>query len=232
MTSLEQTPIANKQEYQFSIRIHPPQPCNEDVEGDFIAFCLANKIEDYILTFEDDAARPHYHSYVVSEKTEFKLKQSFRKMFPYLKGNKHHAFSAVKDAHGCKKYICKGGDFRYCSAKYTIDDLNEFRNEWLKTKGEVAQKQQNKKQKAKKTLKDLEEVFKLLLKDKPTILNVDKNSLFIEILREFILSNNIKNYNKNFIEKYYRLYLSEKYPVEYEFYIFKTITHCLESIII
>lgn len=229
MESQEQS---QKPEYAFTIRIHPPQPCNEDVEGDFLNFCLANNIDDYILTFEDDAARPHYHTYVVSEKTEFKLKQSFRKIFPYLKGNKHHAFTPVNDAHGCKKYICKGGDFRYCSPKYTPHDLEEYRNEWLKTKGELAQKKENKKQKQKKTLKDLEEVFKLLLKDKPSIVNVDKNQQFIEILKEFILANNIKNYNKNFIEKYYRTYLCEKYPVEYEFYIWKTITHYLEGIII
>jgi hypothetical protein len=212
-----------------AIRIHPPKdtPCR--IEDDFISLSLHLNLEDFIMTYEDDAARPHYHILLKNPLTLFKLKQSFKTYFPYLKGNKAFAFTKITDHESFKNYICKGGKYRLHTKNYTIEDLHSFRDKWLSKKGEIAQQKQDIKKKKAKQVKDLEDQFNKELTEMEQY-QITKPTHFPLFLKEFIIKHHILNYNKNFIDKYYRLFLKKIDPERYENYLFELIKDYCQNI--
>lgn len=134
-----------------TVRIHPNHDNPSDIVNDFKNYCETNSIENFILSYEEDASRPHYHALFESPKTQFKLKQSFKDNFPNLKGNKHFAFTKIVDEEGYKGYVCKGGDFKLHSVNYTVENLNDYKEAYLAEKGEQAVKKSKQKQMKKKT---------------------------------------------------------------------------------
>jgi hypothetical protein len=213
----------------YSIRIHPSDYSAADLEEKFSQFCTNNSIERYVMTYEQDAARPHYHTLVQQpEKSLFKLKQSFKAHLPDLKGNKSFAFSQVTEPLGMLNYICKGGDYRVYSNHFTVDQLDAAKDTWLKNKGTLAQEKHNKVKKTQKTAKDLTDLFILTLATQQKIKPLNKN-YFVGFLTEFILANSIINFNRNFMEKFYRIYLKIVDPYEYHEYVKKQVSSFYEN---
>ena len=215
----------------ISIRIHPHADYAEDLVQKFKTYCDHNLIEDYIMTYEDDAARPHYHTYLKTEKTEWKLKQSFKQIFPLLIGNKYFAFTQITDDEAYKKYICKNGDYKLQSDNYKTEDLEKYRTEWLKVKGEIADKKQKQKKKKEKQKQDLEELFRDYCVE-----NVDdypKPKLDIEncilIIKGFLLEKNILNFTPQLITKYYKILLKTLDPEAYKLYVQEFVRSSLEK---
>ena len=223
------------EEKHISIRIHPHEDYAEDLVEKFKDYCDHNLVKDYIMTYEDDAARPHYHTYLKTDKTGWKLKQTFKQMFPLLKGNKYFAFTQISDDYAYKKYICKGGDYKIHSDNYTLDDLEEFKTDWLKIKGEIAHMKQTEAKKKQKKNKDLEDQFiqyiSELVPNPPggyTSSFLDLDNAII-VIKGFILEQKILNFNPQFIQKYYRLLVRICDPEKYKLYVQEFVRSSLEK---
>lgn len=206
-----------------TVRIHPTSDNQEphNISYDFKTYVAVNDIQDYILTFEEDAARPHYHALFQSKRSQFKLRQAFKIQFPYLKGNKSFAFSKIYDHENYKKYVCKMGCFIAHSDNYTIDDLLQYKSNYLIDKGNQTLEKKNKQQMVKKKALDTEDKFKEYIKNSKTILH---KSDFPQFLKNFIIQEKISSWTKTFLEKYYRLFLRHTDESLYEEYLFNSIT--------
>lgn len=218
----------------MSIRLHPHEDYAEDYVQKFKAYCDHNLVKDYILTYEANAARPHYHSYLKTEKTKYKLSESFKEFFPALKGNGYFSFKQVNDEEKWKKYICKEGDFKLYSDNYEGQDLLDYQTDWLKTAGEIALNQQKKKQKKQKEDKELPDLFLDYIKTRipdPPVINSKLLDLdyAIIIIKGFILEQNILSFTPQFIQKYYRLLVKTVDPEKWKLYVQEFVRSSLEK---
>lgn len=205
----------------FSIRIHSVE---DDIEQSFQQFCEDNSIDRYLMCYEEDAARPHYHSMVecsLEKKRKIIKQKLFKKHFPNLSGNKCYAWTQAYGPQRMFQYICKDGNYRTRSIHFTDDILKEFHQDYWLEQSESAKKLATKKQKDKKVRLDLAEKWINKIRD----IKYKHPSDFDIPFRDFIIENNIFHLQGNLIDRYYGLFLKTLDPIRHEeflLYLIKT----------
>lgn len=189
-------------------------------EVDFLDFIDAAGITQYILAYEEDAARPHYHTIIDdASKSLHKLKQIHKTHFPYLKGNKGFAFTPIKDAPGMLNYVCKGGNIITHSIHFTPEAIKTAEQVWLSTKGKLHSIKEAEQKKSQTKAKENQDKWLQQLKNS----NLSHND-FPKTLSAFIIKKNINNWNINLVQLYYRIFIKEVCPDLYEKYILTNLT--------
>lgn len=210
----------------YSIRIYVPDLSDQSIEEQFVEFCEDLSIDRYLLCFEEQAAKPHYHSMVecsLEKKKKIcnKNNNKFKKHFPSVYGNKSFAWTACYGPKRMFQYICKEGNYRSRSIHFTDQVLDNFKTEYWKEQAEASQKVSLKKQTMKKDERTNQEKFIDEVRKKCK--EFTHRSQFDTLFRDFCIEKNISPNSSVMIDKYFGLFLKTMDPIEYQQFVLANI---------